>query len=92
MNPIEHEMQVSDVLQSRTMRRIAEEVVRARGLHPDWPGDVIHGAAIIAEEAGETVKAALDYRYHHGESDEAYDHIMTETIQTAATCVRMLEE
>jgi hypothetical protein len=32
---------------------ILAEVKRAETLHPHWPPDPIHGAAIVSEESGE---------------------------------------
>lgn len=31
--------------------------------HPEWPADLINGAAIVAEESGELVRASLQYNY-----------------------------
>ena len=56
--------------------------------HPDdtWPKDVIHQAAIMAEEAGEAIQAANDV-VHQGASLEP---LRKELAQTAATCLRCL--
>lgn len=62
------------------------ELSRAEIKHPDWPEDKIHAAAIVAEESGELVRAALNYEY---EGARYYD-MHTEAIQTAATCFRFV--
>ena len=66
---------------------IRSEVDRAERLHPNWPADPIHAAAIVAEESGELVRAALNHVYFGGDAAE----MRTEAIQTAATCIRLLE-
>ena len=66
---------------------IEKEVDRAEKLHPTWPQDPIHGAAIIAEEAGEAVRAALDMVYFDKPSADIYK----EVVQTAAPCIRFLK-
>ena len=66
---------------------ILSEVERAREKHPEWPDDIIHAVAIVAEESGEAVRAALNHVYHGGSIDE----VRTELVQTAAMCIRMLE-
>lgn len=41
--------------------QITREIQRARSIHKPLPvGDVVRSAALLAEEAGEVVKAALD--------------------------------
>ena len=65
---------------------IEAEVERATAKHSRWPADPIHAAAIVAEEAGELVKASLDHVYH-GERGSDMD---MEAIHTAATCIRFL--
>ena len=65
---------------------IRSEVQRATALHPEWPADPIHATAIVAEESGEAIRAAVQLVYEDGELDE----LRTELIQTAATCVRAL--
>ena len=65
---------------------ILQEVDRAQCKHPYWPDDVIHSVAIVAEESGEAVRAALNHAYHGGLKKD----IKTELIQTAATCIRAL--
>lgn len=65
---------------------ILQEVRSAEKKHPLWPNDIIHGVAIIAEESGEAVRAALNHEYSNG----AMADIEKEIVQTAATCYRML--
>lgn len=62
------------------------ELQRAEEKFPSWPDDIVHGAAIVAEEAGEIVKAALDLYYGRGN----IIHLIKETRQTAAMAVRLL--
>lgn len=70
------------------MSAILEELERAERKFPTWPDDVVHGVAIVAEEAGEAVKAALQYYY--GSVFHA-DDLREELIQTAAMALSMLE-
>jgi hypothetical protein len=72
--------------QGIAIQLILAELDRARELHPNWPTDPIHAAAIVAEESGELVRAALRLTYEGGYGGE----MTTEAIQTAATCVRLL--
>jgi hypothetical protein len=74
-------------MNERIYRLIEHEVVRAERLHPYWPEDIIHMVSIMNEEAGESIRAALNYMYH----DESLDAVIEELIQTAAMCVRCLE-
>ena len=71
---------------AQIITEIYSELLRARGIHPAWPEDVIHASAIVAEEAGEAVRAALNHSYH-GEDIEL---LRTELIQCAATCIRAI--
>jgi NTP pyrophosphatase (non-canonical NTP hydrolase) len=66
---------------------ITEEVIRAEKKHPEWPIDSIHQAAIVCEESGELIRAALQFQYEGGNKEE----IRKEAIQTAATCIRLLK-
>jgi hypothetical protein len=65
---------------------ILAELARARKKHPKWPADRIHQAAIVAEEAGELVQAAIDARYADGKQED----IDREAIHAAATALRLL--
>ena len=66
---------------------ILDELRRAEEIHPEFPDDVIHQVAIMAEESGEAVRAALHYVYEEGTKEE----LQAELIQTAAMCVRCLK-
>lgn len=68
------------------MVSVATELERAQQKHPSWPQDTIHQAAIVAEESGELVRAAINYRYENGRIFDCHK----EAIQTAATCLRFL--
>lgn len=69
------------------VEQILNELEKAEKKHPQWPTDVIHAAAIIAEESGELVRAALQWNYEDGNQDE----LKKEAIQTAAMCIRFLQ-
>lgn len=66
--------------------KVIQELDRAEEKHPSWPDDVIHGAAIVCEEAGEVIKAAFDLTY----SVATEEQLEKELVQTAAMAVRML--
>lgn len=72
--------------EKEAIRQIQLELYRAETLHPNWPEDLIHQVAILAEESGEAVKAALDH-VDHGES---LDDVEKELIQTGAMVIRCL--
>jgi NTP pyrophosphatase (non-canonical NTP hydrolase) len=62
------------------------ELKHATDKHPDWPADVIHAAAILQEEAGELIQAALDYYYSHGSKWA----LIQEAEQCGAMAIRFL--
>jgi len=68
------------------LREIENEISRAKKLHPKWSLDPIHGAAIVVEEAGSAIKAALDFYY-----GRAGSHLLKkELIHAAAMAIRFL--
>jgi hypothetical protein len=67
---------------------ILHEVRRAEQIHPEWPDDIIYAAAIVSEESGELIRAAIRFKYEEGATKE---EIRKEAIQTAATCIRLLK-
>ena len=66
---------------------ILAELERAEYIHPKWPTDPVHAAAILAEEAGEVVKAVNDVAMDHKRGSD----YKTEAIQCAAMCIRFLK-
>jgi hypothetical protein len=67
--------------------KIADELTKAMNKHTYWPQDnVIHAAAIVAEESGELIRAALQFEYEEGDGDAT----LKEAIQTGAMAVRFL--
>jgi NTP pyrophosphatase (non-canonical NTP hydrolase) len=66
---------------------IFAELKKAENKFPGWPDDPVHGAAILAEEAGELVKASLDFYY--GRYDEI-DLMEKEAAQVGAMAIRFL--
>jgi hypothetical protein len=82
-------------------RSVAREVARAQELHPDWPADPVYQAAIVGEEAGELLRAALvcEYRRRKLLQRQPGSHatgefcpVKREAIHVAATAVRVLIE
>lgn len=69
------------------LEEICEELFRAERKFPYWPDDIIHAAAIVNEESGELIRAAIQFTYEDGEIEE----VKKEAIQTSAMCIRFLK-
>lgn len=68
------------------IEEIRKEYFRASAQHPIWPNDLIHAVAIMVEESGESMKAALDHVYF----DKPIEDVKEELIQTGAMVLRCL--
>lgn len=66
---------------------IVDELVRAKSIHPQWPYDPVHRAAIVSEESGELVKATNDFVT--GKTTSMLD-MQSEATQTGAMAIRFL--
>lgn len=66
---------------------IDSELIKAKKKHPHFPDDMFKQLAILQEEAGEVTKAVMHLHYEGGSVED----VKMELIQTAAMCVRMLE-
>ena len=65
---------------------ILSELYKAEGKHPTWPTDTIHAIAVVCEESGEALQAALNEHYHDGTVAD----IKKELCHTGATVIRAL--
>jgi len=65
---------------------IFTEILAAEKKFPGWPSDVVHAAAIVAEECRELVKAALDFYYGRGTKGV----LRNEAVQTGAMVYRFM--
>jgi hypothetical protein len=54
---------------------------------PSWPVDQVYATAILAEESGETVQAALRHHWDSGSLNE----IIMEAAQTGAMAIRVIQ-
>ncbi len=54
--------------------------------HSEWYSDIIHCAAVLNEEAGEAIKAALNYTYE----DSSLDDFIYEVAQSGAMAIKIL--
>lgn len=66
--------------------QVFEELSKAEKKHPGWPEDKIHAVAILIEEAGEAMQAAIDCVYTGGN----IEHLREELAQTGAMAIRAL--
>ena len=66
---------------------IVAELRRAEEKYQEWPADLIHQVAIMQEESGEAIRAALNHVYH----GEPLADVRAELVQAAAMCLRCLK-
>lgn len=71
---------------TEALKSIIHELSEAEIKHPGWPDDPIHAVAIMIEEAGESMQAAIDLYYGKG----TVDHLCEELAQTGAMAIRAL--
>ena len=91
MNPSDSKKQIELIATDKELRIAIFAIKRelkynAELKFPTWPLDPIRGAAIIAEEAGETIKASLQAVCENGHLAD----MGKEAIQTAAMAIRFL--
>lgn len=77
---------IPKILKTDVFEDIELELKRATEKHPNYPEDMFKQLAIMQEEAGEVTKAVLEYSFGKCSINE----IRKELIETAAMCVRML--
>jgi hypothetical protein len=65
---------------------VLNELVAAKRAWPEWPKDLVYGAAVVAEEAGELVQATLNAHFKGTRRDLA----KKEAEQTAVTAIRFI--
>lgn len=68
------------------VKHIFNELDKAEKKWPTWPTDKIHMTAILAEETGEAVQAALDCEYTGGDLQK----LITELGHAGAMATRCL--
>lgn len=77
----------SELERLQKYNEIDVELSKAKEKHPNYPTDIFHQLAIMQEEAGEVTMAVLHLHYEKGSVAE----VRKELVQTAAMCMRMLE-
>ena len=64
---------------------ITKEIQKAEKKFPSWPIDIIHGVAIMQEEAGEAIQRAVQVVYEDGPLGQ----LKKELLHTGAMAMRM---
>lgn len=80
-------------IDARIVKSLEHELTRAEKLHPDYPFNSLRRTAIVCEEAGEALKAALDLtRNTHSLATRRRltNRVHTELTHTAAVAIRAL--
>jgi hypothetical protein len=76
------------------IRAVLSEIERSGKLHGNMPDDLIHAAAIISEESGELIQAALkhNYEFQGVPQKQLIENMLTEAIQTGAMAIKFIEK
>lgn len=76
-------------------KAVNDELARAKKKFPNWPDHPAAQAGIVSEEAGELMKACLDWKYQRDENEyvrrKQVQNMRTEAVQTIVTAIRFLE-
>lgn len=78
---------VTTSIDPEILRAVLSEVERAKAKFPQWPACIIQSAAIVSEESGELIRAAIQCTYEGGSESDCEK----EAIQTACVALRFLE-
>jgi hypothetical protein len=85
---------VENVAKDKEPRSLFEQAISeveiARSLYPWWPIDPRHAAIVVAEEAGELLKAANELRWGH--KGATIEDVRGELVQLVAMCIRFYME
>lgn len=79
-------MKPYEIRKNEAVESLLLELVRAQNLHPIFPDDLIHAVAIMCEESGEAIQAALQFKYEGGKKSD----VRKELIHTGAMVLRCL--
>ena len=79
--------EVTTSIPPEILHAVLTEIERAKAKFPQWPKCIIQSAAIVSEESGELIRAAIQATYEGGNESEC----KKEAIQTACTAFRFLE-
>ena len=83
------------MLRQQIWESIELELRKAKKKFPSWPDHIVARAGIVCEEAGELVKASLQYKYQRADNpagqQDQIESMRTEAIQTAVMSIRFLE-
>ena len=71
---------------TRELQMIIDGLERARGKFPKYPIDVIHAAAIVGEETGELLQAAIQRTYEGGTREK----LIREAVHSGAMALEFL--
>lgn len=74
-------------VQFEIMSDLFDELDRAEKQHPAWPEDIIHQVAIMGEESGDALQAAIQQVYEGGDMES----VEKELVQTGAMVIRCLQ-
>lgn len=77
----------ADIDTKRWIVLVLAEIESAEEKHPTWPKDHIHAAAIVGEESGELLQAAIQHKYEKGQ----FWKMHSEAIQIAAMALRFMK-
>lgn len=80
------ELRHLDLYELLSLGLIIEELRRAKAAWPTWPADRVHAAGVVAEEAGELMRAALQAHYEKKPAGRC-SH---EAVQTATVAIRFV--
>ena len=69
------------------LAQVMSEIDRAEKIHPVWPRNHTHQCAVVCEESGELLQAALNHDEHKGSKRQ----MITEAVHTAAMAIRFLK-
>ncbi len=77
---------LSEAHANKAIEIILSELKHAEAKHPGWPDDIVHAVAIMIEEAGEAMQAAINCHYEQGD----VELLKTELAQVGAMAIRAI--